>query len=194
MELARGKELGTELMLLLSESGAVDRIQLAGSIRRLEARASDIEIVAEPHGDGGHAGKSLERFIEGAIDDPDTPLTWDEDLKRRGPRYKRLRWKGEPVDLFIVLPPAQWGAILTIRTGPVEFVKMLMGSRKYGGFMPSGIVQRDGALWTLQRYAPPRKVETPTEEEYFHALGLAWIPPEQRTIANLLKHQVHAEW
>jgi len=31
------------------------------------------------------------------------------------------------VDLFVVKPPAQWGAILTIRTGPNDFNKVLMG-------------------------------------------------------------------
>lgn len=89
-----------------------------------------------------------------------------------GAKLKRVRYRGRagtlPLDLFAVTPPAQWGAIVTIRTGPGGFSRRLVTSRLYGGGMPVGMREHEGALW-----AGGRLVETPEEEDFFHALGLA---------------------
>ncbi len=185
MQLARAKELGTVLMLLLSESGTVEQIQLAGSIRRCQPFVKDIEIVVQPFPDAGSPGLAFSRWIEGAVDDPDTPLAKDGVTKRWGEKYKRLRWRGEAVDLFVVTPPAQWGAILALRTGPADFSRALVTGRKWGGAMPSGLKQELGRLVAWGQ-GEERPIETPTEQEYFHALDLPWIKPEERTVPRLI--------
>ena len=119
---------------------------------------------------------------------PDSGLRWNLRNRANGPRYKRLIWIGRsgplermPVDLFCVLPPASWGALLAIRTGPAEFGRGLVTKRSQGGAMPDELQQREGALW-----GPLGKIETPEEEDYFAALGLSYWPPEERS-AELLE-------
>ncbi|HEX2516441.1 MAG TPA: hypothetical protein VH257_17170, partial [Chloroflexota bacterium] len=77
-----------------------------------------------------------------------------------------------PLDLFAVTGPAQWGVILTVRTGPGAFSTRLVTARRYGGGMPEGFRVRDGALWDGERL-----VATPEEADLFAALGLPWLPP-----------------
>ena len=97
-----------------------------------------------------------------------------------GEKLKRVVFRGQagelPLDLFAVTPPAQWGVILAIRTGPGAFSTRLVTQRRYGGGMPEGYRVRDGALWDGERL-----VETPEEADLFAALGLPWLPPERRT-------------
>ena len=97
-----------------------------------------------------------------------------------GAKLKRVVYHGRvgalPLDLFAVTPPAQWGAIVTIRTGSAGFTHRLVTPRLYGGGMPVGMYQHDGALWDGGCL-----VETPEEEDFFRALGLVWLPPERRT-------------
>lgn len=187
MDIQHATALGRELQELLHESGAVAQSILAGSIRRGAPFVKDIEIVVQPLDDGGSPGLALERWLEGAVDDPDTPLVKDTAVKRWGPKYKKLLYKGQKLDLFIVTPPAQWGAILAIRTGPAEFSKALVTSRKWGGVLPPGLKQSEGRLVAVGK-AGDRPIETPSEEEYFHALGLPWIEPRERTLAELARH------
>jgi hypothetical protein len=40
------------------------------------------------------------------------------------------------IDLFIVLPPAQFGAFFAIRTGTAEFSQWLVTPREKGGAIP----------------------------------------------------------
>ena len=71
---------------------------------------------------------------------------------------------------------------MTIRTGPADFSHRLVTSTRFGGLMPAWLKVHDGHLWEVQAgdsswWLP---VETPTEESFFEALGVAWIPPEER--------------
>jgi hypothetical protein len=97
-----------------------------------------------------------------------------------GEKLKRVVFRGAagelPLDFLAVTGAAQWGVILTIRTGPGVFSTRLVTARRYGGGMPEGFRVRDGALWDGARL-----VETPEEADVFAALGLPWLLPEQRT-------------
>ena len=88
-------------------------------------------------------------------------------------------------ELYVVTPPAQWGPIFTIRTGPSEFSHWLVTPRSLGGCMPSGYIQKDGSVFpgykageqvTITGDALP----TPEEEDFLRFLGLENIPPAQR--------------
>jgi DNA polymerase/3'-5' exonuclease PolX len=169
------------------------RIVSAGSVRRLQPIVQDIELVAVPQmvpvprpkqlfeTEPPELVSALDRFAETLPKTGD--LILDPDLKRNGPRYKRLRYRSViAVDLFIVLPPAQLGAVLAIRTGDAEFSHLLVTKRSQGGAMPDRLSQREGALWEGLTLLP-----TDTEEAYFEALGLPWLPPSQRTAESLRK-------
>ena len=82
-----------------------------------------------------------------------------------------------PVDLFIVAPPAQWGPIFAIRTGPDGFNKALMNWINGQGFQ-----QTQGFLMVRET---GEVLDTPEERDYFTALGLRWIHPHDRTVERL---------
>jgi DNA polymerase/3'-5' exonuclease PolX len=182
-----------------------EQVEIAGSLRRGRAAVGDIEIVALPKFEehaiagqmdmfGGGTEVTTDRIsqLDGALD----RLIATGDLYRDRPyTHQKGQWgekmktfwvsltTGEgieyiQVDLFIVTPPAQWGPIFTIRTGPRDFGQALMryiNSRTL-------LKQDDGYL---QLRGTGEVVETPDEASYFAALGLAWIAPADRCAAAL---------
>lgn len=169
-----------------------DEVTIAGSVRRAEAVCNDIELVCVPRMTPRN-GKplfddcdpelvsALDRFTNALGTTGD--LILDPTTKRNGPRYKRfLAFGTVPVDLFIVRPPAEWGALLAIRTGPAEFSRLLVTKRRAGGAMPDDLDQRDGALWRGFH-----RLETPTEEAYFEAIGVPYLHPAQRSETRLVR-------
>lgn len=118
-----------------------------------------------------------------------------------GMRYKRLLLGEWPLDLFSVINPAQWGVILALRTGPAEFSRRLVTPESQGGLLPDHMRVRDGALWLAEAVLiagrdqtpaeyfagqamlqddKPRVMETPEESDFFRAIGVEMLPPEER--------------
>lgn len=165
------------------------QIAIAGSLRREARMVKDIEIVAAPL-PARHAPEFGARQKPPANALEETLLLLEQQnaitrhtavdprLWRWGERYKKLalvehgRRLPFKVDLFIVLEPAQWGPILAIRTGPGDFNQAIMTH-----VLPRrGLAQTEGHL-----EAPSGHVlETPTEADYFVALGMPLIPPQNR--------------
>ena len=149
------------------------RISIAGSARRLKPEVGDIEIVCEPK-DPRLLRQHIFDLIHRGVLQPGPPNRGC--IKPPlGPRYYRLIYNGYQIDLFAVYPPAEWGVILAIRTGPAEFSRFLMILAKKRGY-----TVRNGALWRGDI-----KIPTPTEESFFHALGMSYIPPNMRDSLNL---------
>lgn len=163
-----------------------ERLVVAGSIRRRRPDVGDIELVAIP------------RFIEepsGLFETQQVSLL-DRALAREereqvlerisgGDRYIKLRHvrSGLQVDLFVVLSPAQWGAILTIRTGPADYSQRLVtlarrqGNHEAGGALRLGL--RDHST-PAEKVCTCPVIPTPEERDFFAALGLAYVEPEAR--------------
>jgi DNA polymerase/3'-5' exonuclease PolX len=150
-----------------------DRAELAGSIRRLRPTVGDIEIVAEPSSvvDG--------LFGEERLSLPEIRAACDKmgRVTKGGERMIQVAdvfGSGITLDLFLVHPPAEWGVILAIRTGPAPFSRALVTRIK-------------GRLWRCKdgwvRDDSGRRVPCPTEREFFAAAGLAYLAPEDRTEA-----------
>lgn len=163
------------------------RIEIAGAIRRGSLTVRDIDIVCEPAWEGvndlfGNPVQTMFQF-EGAV------LTLCSVCAlapvKSGERYRQFRSEALDcnVDLFVVKPPASWGAILAIRTGPADFSHRLVSSRFDGGAMPFGMQQKDGALWRNGE-----RLETPTEESWFEALGVPCWNPVDRTEKKLIDY------
>jgi len=160
------------------------RIEIAGSLRRRSRTVKDIEIVAQP------TSIPIPNMFDEVVGYKSSldPLLSDlisRDILvpagKNGKRYKRFRIRGEigpKLDLFIVQPPAQWGAILAIRTGPAQFSRRLVTPRSRGGLLPSHLCVKDGAV--RQKAAPRTIIETPTEAALFELLEIDWIPPDAR--------------
>lgn len=185
-----------------------DQLLIAGSIRRRKPEVKDVEIVVgcRPTVKPGLFANAddvefvaVEKFVEAATAarhrKPSTEfLTFDPELKRNGPRYKRLRfyrYLGSKldatiaIDLFIVIPPAQFGVQLAIRTGPAEFSRRLVTRRDAGGPLPAGYFVRDGAL----HGADGNPIATPTERSFFEAIGIPYTPPWERSLDRLVELQ-----
>ena len=79
------------------------------------------------------------------------------------------------LDLFVVKPPATWGVIMLLRTGPADYSHRFVKLRMDGGAMPFGWRVADGQLW---RGSTP--LSTPEEADVYAALDLPWIAPEER--------------
>jgi len=152
------------------------RIEIAGSLRRKKPEVGDIEIVCIPKitwsrdlfGEFSHPHTRLELYL--SILPPDWKFIKD------GPRFKQVELpEGITLDLFSVLPPAQWGVIFAIRTGPAEFSKWIVTPRKRGGALPSNCKVKNGGVWRNGAM-----ISMPEEEDFLSLLGLAGLPPEAR--------------
>jgi hypothetical protein len=221
MTLEYAREMAEALVELLAS--ACQRIEIAGSIRRQKANPNDIEIVAIPKivsftmdfFDGGHTTDAnelndlcydlLQRGVLEQRPDNRGHHCWGTGIKRavffRGKDYA-------PVDLFQVIEPRQWGVIYTIRTGPGDFNRLLVTSRRWGGGCPRDRKVAGGRVWFIDpnredfarmpaskfaRLAEQGEVEAtmvpiPEEEGFFQQLGVPCWPPHERTVRRLREH------
>lgn len=169
MNLASADRLADQWIARLSPF--CSRIEVVGSVRRRKPDPKDIEILAIPK---VRLSKNLfgDEVPDGYyINDELT----DEPLIKNGNRYKQIGLNGMNLDLFLVLPPAQWGYLMAIRTGPLDFSKWLVTPKRLGGGMPSYLTAKDGSLWNRKTAVP-----TPEERTFFTAMGLNYIEPEDR--------------
>lgn len=147
--------------------GVCDRVEIAGSLRRKLQAVRDIEIVCVP--------RSSPDLLGGRMYEPDAVrrvLARFGNLGKAGDRYTSVVADGVKVHVFLVHPPAEWGTILAIRTGPAELGRWAVTRMKRRGFRcVNGHVERTK---TGERYP------TPTEAEFFAAAGLAHLPPWKR--------------
>lgn len=173
-----------------------ERIEIAGSIRRGRADVKDIEIVAKPLrvertnllGEPELAPFDPQPLIDAFnattphgleprrvnTQNPHRP----EGYEVRGPKYQALAVGLEriPVDLFFVLEPATWGAILFIRTGPHEWNRRaIRRATQLGIRFTQGYIERvDG------NKEGGEKVPSDEEADVFRALRSPVIAPENR--------------
>lgn len=154
-----------------------ERIEIAGSIRREESLVKDIELLVIPHGRRDLFGVSI-RGEATALDVHLAKLEAEDRLvprepRRMGERYKALRAvKSDlPLDLFICLPPASWGALMAIRTGPAAYSKRLVTEcRRHGLRCTAGTLVDEKDI----------PVSTPTEHAFILACGLPYLEPRER--------------
>jgi DNA polymerase/3'-5' exonuclease PolX len=171
---AEAKRVADELLAKLAP--ACERIEIAGGVRRHKAECHDIELVAIPKMEpmldifGQEAGQH--NLLNERIGE--LRLVCD----KNGDRYKKIIYTDElNCDLFVVLPPAQFGVIFTIRTGSADFSHRIVTARKYGGCLPSDCACKDGAVHDKNG----RIIPMPEEINFLDFLGLSWIEPEERT-------------
>ena len=149
------------------------RIEIAGSVRRQKPDVGDIELVAipkmVPSGDlFGTPVSALSGY----------DFTRLGKVLKHGQRYVQIALHQQiNLDLFLVLPPATWGVIFTLRTGPDTFSRSCVTPRSKRGLLPSYLQVKDGAV----RHASTGEViPTPEEKDFFRVLEMQWIPPDKR--------------
>jgi DNA polymerase/3'-5' exonuclease PolX len=169
-----------------------DRWCIAGSLRRLCPEVGDVEHVVIPR-----RTKHLEAKPQaGLFGEPAHEEVWLIDLwdrldelveegvcakvvygesHRWGEKYRGVVFQGVKHEIFAA-DAQNWGAILAIRTGPVEFSKHLVGRLKGLGVY----VQEGGYVrWACGPHAG-EVVPCPEEQAYFELCEVAWKEPEKR--------------
>ena len=164
-----------EVADLLAQLEAVAvRAEVVGSIRRGKPDPKDIEFLVEPKitNEPNLLGEDVPtvhlRDIRKLVG------TWGEIVKG-GTRYIKVRRsQGVPIDIFMVHPPAQWGLLKVIRTGPWEFSKKVVIAFQLKGYEVSGghlrhPLHNNGMV-----------VPQPTEKRVFDMLNWQYLPPNKR--------------
>jgi DNA polymerase IV (family X) len=172
---------------------ACKRIEIKGSICRLKPEVKDIEILAIPDlTPPPHArpefGKPIPKVYKTLLDKMLDEMQGEEALvfKKSGDRYKQLwlKYAGIAVDLFLVLPPAQWGVQAVIRTGPAEFSHWMVTRKLKGGALPDGYIVEDGVVGERVRTAKGDmrngEIAMPEEIDFLNFCGVGWIEPKDR--------------
>lgn len=124
------------------------KIELAGSLRRGRVECSDAEIVALPKPERPPLEFGKPPYLT-YFDKAVAQLVMHEKLLRQNMGTKYMKFKMVPsyiqLDLFVVRPPAQWGPIFAIRTGPEDFSHWIVTPG--AGGMPPGYIEHDGAVY-----------------------------------------------
>jgi hypothetical protein len=195
MPLEYAREMAGALVELLAL--ACVRIEVAGSVRRQNAKPNDVEIVCEPRlTDQGRnlCDLACEDLLRtGQLEKrPDSRgrYCWGTGIKRaifyQGGNYA-------PVDLFQVIEPRQWGVIYAIRTGPGEFNRLLVTSRRWGGGCPLDRKVAGGRVWFIDpgredlarmpaKVRPPGRAGLDRGDDDPHAGGGGFLPRAGRTL------------
>ncbi|WP_049901039.1 DNA polymerase/3'-5' exonuclease PolX [Natrinema sp. J7-1] len=167
--LGEARPLADDVLAFLESVPAVDRCEVAGSIRRWRETVGDVDVLAAT-ADGEAV---VERFV-----------AWEsvDDEIESGPEKASVRVGESRVDLRVVVP-AEFGSALQYFTGSKDHNVSLrnyaidrgMKLNEYGAFNVSDIADHEAD----QRIGD--RVAGETEEGMYEALGLPWIPPELRT-------------
>lgn len=165
------------------------RIEIAGSIRRRAPDCKDIEIVcvAVMQRDlfGGPGDDILNATVRRRVGagllqwrDPKDNVGTPEPKDLRDRRYYALATVEDepwPIDLFCVRPPAQWGAIMAIRTGPADYSQRLVTVA-----YQKQLKCAEGRLVSLATATSGDVVDTPEERDFFAAIGVEYVEPGAR--------------
>lgn len=77
-----------------------------------------------------------------------------------------------PIDLFVVIPPAQWGMIELIRTGSADYTHwFVQQGYQYDIKVRDGHLEKSGVT-----------INTPTEQDVYRAMHLNYKEPKDREI------------
>lgn len=145
---------------------------LAGSVRRRRPKVSDIEIVLEP--------RMVEVHLFGATAPDVGAIRRELEMlgvwAKGGERYMQitdlLGRAGAKLDAFLVHPPAQWGSILAIRTGPAPLGQHCVTEMRGRGY--------HHVAGRVVKLSTGETVPTPDEEEFFELAGVPCVAPELR--------------
>jgi len=133
-----------------------DRLMVAGSIRRKKSEVRDVDFVLIPK-------PFLWHRIVAALQ-----RNMDAEVLKHGEKAAQLTIDGINVDLYSATEET-WEPLLLIRTGSAEHnIKLSMIARKKGMKLSHRGLAKDG------------KIIASTEKVIFEALGMEYVPPEER--------------
>ncbi|HRF46692.1 MAG TPA: hypothetical protein PLC98_03625 [Anaerolineales bacterium] len=174
---------------------------VAGSLRRGKPRVKDIDLVVKPCPDGDLFSSDPNRPRLADLLADAIAAGWLRQAGANGERLKRLEIRSEvhypgaatsapnyktdvawiKAELHIVRPPAQFGLVQLLRTGPAEYSQWIVTSKAQGGALPGHVMIDQAALWQrTDRGTPAVVIPTETEADVCAALGIDLVDPELR--------------
>ncbi|HLK17558.1 MAG TPA: DNA polymerase/3'-5' exonuclease PolX [Bryobacteraceae bacterium] len=158
--LSFGRKTADELIPYLSETGGLDQIAAAGSLRRGKETLGDLDLLVT----GPKAAEALERFVN----HPKAHA-----VLGKGPNKASIQYglEGLQVDLR-ALAHESYGAAMQYFTGSKEH-NIVLRQRA----LKLGLTLNEYGLFRIDN---EQRVAGETEEEVYAKIGLAWIPPELR--------------
>jgi DNA polymerase/3'-5' exonuclease PolX len=167
MKYSIGKQLADQIVELLKPY--CEKIEIAGGIRRNKPEPHDIEIVCQPKTPPYFQATMLKLKEEGyfSIGNPSK----NGAKAPFGTKYYRVKYKGEPLDIFVVSPPANFYVIYLIRTGDADFSHSYMNELLFHGMKCI-----DGRIWNNVGML----AEVNSELDCFKLIDKPFIEPEKR--------------
>ena len=169
------ERLAARLVSGLREYPALfSRVEVAGSIRRGKPEVGDVEVVAlaapSCRRESVRAALSGLHVHRGEPNAAGAAAPW-------GDRYYRglapvAEGTEAGVDLFVVLPPAEWGVVYAIRTGSREFSQAAV-TRLHRW----GLKSEQGRILKVET---GETLPCPNESMFFRYARLPWIDPGLR--------------
>jgi len=166
--LARALPRADRVLDFLTGVDAVERVELAGSIRRRRPTVGDVDVLV-----GSADGEAVVEAFTG----------WEapERVIEAGTGKASVRLEDVRVDLRVVAP-AEFGAALQYFTGSKSHnvavrnraIERDLKVNEYGVFDISGVADPDAGQRVGERVAGPE------EEGVYDALDMTWVPPELR--------------
>jgi DNA polymerase (family 10) len=157
--ISQAADVAREIVAGLAEVPGCERIDVAGSLRRMRETIGDVDILA--------ASSDPEPLMEALVGLP--PVA---EVIVRGPTKTSIRTAaGLQVDLRVV-PPEAWGAALQYFTG-----SQAHNIRVRERAVRAGLRLSEYGLFRVEDNA---LIASGTEEEVYRRLGLPWIPPTLR--------------
>ncbi len=171
------------------------RIEIAGGVRRGKKDSHDIEIVGAPILKAPRPVFGQKVLYRTMLDPILCELQERHVLSliKGGEKFKQYHvypaydgLNSITLDLFLVTPPAEFGVLYLIRTGPEDFSHWMVTKRSQGGALPSSCSVIDGAVWPIPRAVvkpEPGSLSPypmPEERDFFAFCGLEYMEPDQR--------------
>lgn len=150
----------------------VKRIKAVGSLRRQKATVNDIEFLVEPKPQPALLDDVAQPDVESIKGALRTMGTWVKGGERFMQITNLFGIRGRTLEIYLCHPPAQFGSLLAIRTGPYElgrFAMMALSKRGYTHIDGHVIENATGNV-----------VPTPEEEDFFRLAGIPHWKPAHR--------------
>lgn len=162
---AEAKHVGLRVSSALKPH--VERLKCTGSVRRQKAECSDIEFLAIPFFNEGlfDTGTPILEPVEAALRELGSRVTGGQ---RKLVAHDVLGHEGFRCELHLCHPPATWGVLLAIDTGPWQLSKYLVTACK-----ARGVQIKDGRAIEL---ASGEQLPTDEEEQFFALAGCDECP------------------
>lgn len=178
VRLAIGAEIGASVVRAVKRAASGADAEVVGSVRRCRPIVGDVEILVD------EATPTQVRFALHSINAERGPPNKRGARAPWGDRYFKavIPYQVDDnvgrcdLDVFVCLPPADYGVLRLIRTGSAHFSQAVVTRlHRYG------LESRDGHIVNRSSGAI---MPAPTEETVLRLARLAWIPPTEREMDN----------